>query len=542
MKQPSQYMHKEPCPKCGSRDNVAVYSNGRKKCFGAGCDYILLQHLPTDNAPPEIDGMKSPSKKKSLIQHDTYTSIASRRISQETCAKYDYSVQNTNGTVRHIATYYNDKNQPVAQKIRGAKKKFSWTGDPKETLLYGQQLWKPQKRIVVTEGELDCLSVAQLTNCKWPVVSVPNGAASAPQYIAKALLWLEQFETVVLCFDMDEPGQESAYKCAELLSPGKAAIVTLPSPYKDPSDMLVAGQIEALTTALWAAKPYQPSGVIPGTDLWETVSAPLHEALIRYPFEGLNEKLHGIRNSEMVVLCAGSGLGKTQVAKEIIYHAANNGGKVGCISLEESIRRCAHSIMGLDLNKPIHLPHVYNTIDQDTLHSSFERTIGSGNYYFLEHFGSLDPETLMPKIRYLVKAFGCDTILLDHISMLASGSEAKDERKMIDLLMTNMRTLVQELDIKMIAISHLKRPETGAGHENGAKTSLAQLRGSGGIGQLSDIVIGLERPSQDEDPETANTTTLRILKNRFSGELGIAGKLLYSTDTGRITELEEVEL
>jgi len=47
----------------------------------------------------------------------------------------------------------------------------------------------------------------------------------------------------------------------------------------------------------------------------------------------------------------------------------------------------------------------------------------------------------------------------------------------------------------VIAIVHLRRPE-GTSHEEGGKVSLAQLRGSGSLAQLSDNVIGLERDQQ----------------------------------------------
>jgi twinkle protein len=99
--------------------------------------------------------------------------------------------------------------------------------------------------------------------------------------------------------------------------------------------------------------------------------------------------------------------------------------------------------------------------------------------------------------------------------------------------MTAMRSLVEELGCGMILVSHLKRPE-GKGHEEGAQTSLAQLRGSAAIGQLSDIVIGLERNQQD--PKNKNVTCVRVLKNRFSGETGLATALQYDKDTGRLIE------
>ena len=84
----------------------------------------------------------------------------------------------------------------------------------------------------------------------------------------------------------------------------------------------------------------------------------------------------------------------------------------------------------------------------------------------------------------------------------------------------------------------LKRPES-KGHEEGAATSLAQLRGSGSIAQLSDMVIGLERNGQADDAQERNTTKIRVLKNRFSGITGPACNLLYDLGTGRMTELHE---
>ena len=53
--------------------------------------------------------------------------------------------------------------------------------------------------VVVTEGELDAMSVSQCQNNKFPVVSVPSGAASAKKYIKRELEWLSKFESIILC-------------------------------------------------------------------------------------------------------------------------------------------------------------------------------------------------------------------------------------------------------------------------------------------------------------------------------------------------------
>ena len=68
---------------------------------------------------------------------------------------------------------------------------------------------------------------------------------------------------------------------------------------------------------------------------------------------------------------------------------------------------------------------------------------------------------------------------------------------------------------------------------------MGQLRGSAAIAQLSDCVIGLERNQQDEGD--ANSTVVRVLKNRYSGETGTAGTLSYDIDTCRFNEIETKE-
>jgi twinkle protein len=99
--------------------------------------------------------------------------------------------------------------------------------------------------------------------------------------------------------------------------------------------------------------------------------------------------------------------------------------------------------------------------------------------------------------------------------------------------MTNLRSLAEETQAGIIVVSHLRRPQGDKGHEDGATVSLAQLRGSGAIAQLSDGVVGVERDMQDA--EFGNHVKLRVLKNRFVGDVGMADTLEYSKGTGRMT-------
>ncbi len=151
----------------------------------------------------------------------------------------------------------------------------------------------------------------------------------------------------------------------------------------------------------------------------------------------------------------------------------------------------------------------------------------------------MSEDSLLNVIRTYAKSYDCRWIVLDHLSIVVSEQDGSlDERKAIDAIMTKLRKIVQETGIGLFLISHLRRPQ-GRAHEEGGQVSLSELRGSAAIAQLSDIVIGLERNQQDDDPIIRNQTTLRVIKNRFSGLTGPACKLQYDSDTGRLSEVED---
>jgi twinkle protein len=459
----------------------------------------------------------------------SYQDLIKRGIREDTCRKFGYQVGEYKGRVVQIAPYYDATGALIAQKIRGADKSFSVLGDISTAQLFGANLWNSGKKIVVTEGEVDCLSVSQVQGNKWPVVSVPNGAQGAKKAIAKHLEYLSGFEEVIFMFDMDDPGKKAAAECVQLFEPGKAKIASLP--LKDANECLQAGKGEAIVQAIWNAKAYRPDGIIAGEDLWEEVSHDEVVAAVPYPWSRLTDITRGSRRGELVTLTAGSGVGKSAVVREIAHHLIKQGETVGMIMLEENPKRTALGLMGIELNKPLHLSR--EGISDEDIKRSFMDTVGSGRVYLYNHFGSSDIDNLVSRVRFLARGCGCGWIILDHLSIVVSGLGDGDERRLIDNAMTSLRTLVEETGVGLFLVSHLKRPSDGKGHEEGAKTSLSQLRGSHAIAQLSDMVIGLERNQQGKDP---NVTTLRVLKNRFSGETGEAGYLLYDRDTGRLSE------
>lgn len=427
----------------------------------------------------------------------------------------------------------------VAAKVRKVSTKdFSVQGNWSSSVLFGQNKFnKGGNYVTVCEGELDALAAFQMTGSKYPSVSIRNGAAAAIKDCKANYEWLNSFETIVLCFDNDEPGKKAANEVAELFG-SKVKIFKHSSDYKDACDYLKDKAGAQFVSDWWKAETYTPDGIVAGSTLWEEVCKPVEESSALFPYKGLNELTYGLRPAEFVTVCAGSGLGKSQFLREILWHLIKStDANIGCMFLEESVRKTALSVMSLSIDKPLHLPDT--VISDSEKEAAFNATLGTDRLYFWDNFGSCDIDNVINRIRYLAKACDCKYVFLDHISMVISGQSNGDERKAIDELMTKMRTLVQETGITLIAVSHLKRPES-KGHEEGAATSLAQLRGSGSIAQLSDIVIGLVRNAQAEDTNERNTTRVSVLKNRFSGMTSPhCSSLLYSKDTGRMIEVDE---
>jgi twinkle protein len=341
-------------------------------------------------------------------------------------------------------------------------------------------------------------------------------------------------------FDSDEPGQKAAHDVATKLrvKPGKIKVASLP--LKDANEMLRERRSKELIEAIWAAALVRPDGIINGNQLWEIVSQPLERGL-SYPWARLNEMTYGQRPRELTVWTAGTGVGKSQFIREVAHDlVTRHGQKVGILSLEESVREAALGQMSLAANARLHIPEERDKVPEEDFRKAYEATLGSGDYEFYDHFGSVSADEIIPKLRYLAVACGCKWLILDHISIMISGMAADgDERKRIDELMTRLRSLAEELNVGMHVVSHVRKAKDGA-FEEGAQISLTDLRGSGSIAQIGNTVIAIER-NQQAKTEVRNRSNLRVLKNRFAGTTGHCGQVEY-TAQGRLVEKDALPL
>lgn len=532
----SVFLYHTDCPDCGSSDANGVYSDGHMYCFA--CD----PSVAWKKGDMELtEGYKPSSGKQSsgLLtfgeNSGRYVPLPARGLSADICKKYSYWVGMMQGKMVQVADYYDRSGTKVGQKVRDAEKNFTAIGSVKNDLLFGSQLWSGGKKIVITEGEIDCLSVAQIQDGKYPVVSLPLGAKAAKKTLAANLEYLDQFEEIILMFDMDEPGREAVEQAAPVLPAGKVKVAFI-NGYKDANEALQAKDFRAIQDAIWNAVAFVPAGVVSAKSLKDRT----RESMLKSETEGLlfsscqtlNAMTLGARAGELVMVTSGSGMGKSTFVRQLLLEWGRQGKRVGMAMLEEAVEETVQDLIGLDNN--VRLRQCAELKEQILRDGRFDewydRLFNDDKFHLYDSFAESEEDTLFAKLAYMVDGLDCDVILLDHISIVVSGmDDNSDERKTIDRIMTRLKKFAKTKGVVVVVICHLKNPEKGKSHEEGRPVSITDLRGSGALRQLSDTIIALERNQQGDTP---NVVQLRLLKCRFTGDTGLAGYLEYNKLTG----------
>lgn len=521
----SQLIRKEPCPACGSRDNLARYSDGHAYCFTPGCEH----YEPGEGQ----EGTAKPSRKTpSDLLQGTYTALKARGITEETCRTMGYQRATHGGETVQVANYYHPETRElVGQKIRTKDKTFKVFGKLHDAL-FGWQAWPVGgKKIVITEGEIDALTVSQVQGNKYPVVSLPNGASSAKKAILANMDYLKRFDEVVLMFDMDEPGRTATEQAAKLLGP-RARIAELPR--KDPNETFLEMGAEPIIKAIWNAKVRKPAGLYTGEEVL-TMGEVSIEMGKSYPWESLTAATYGKRPHEMYLIGAGTGCGKTDWMKEDIAHnIAVHGEKCMTIFLEEpSLPLTIATIAGKIDGQLYHIPG--REFDRE----QYERTkrLVAENLLLFKVEDSIEPEDVTELIREAVEGYGVKHVYLDHVTYLLDSSGDGDLAA-TKQLMRSLNDLNKSLPFTLYYVAHLRKKDSKAkSHEEGGRITLDDFAGGKAITQYANFVFGLERSQQD--PDEKDVTTFRILKDRYTGQgTGLTFYLQYDPTTGRKSEVE----
>jgi len=519
------------CESCGSSDANAVYSDGSAYWFSCRKNTAA----GTQDTEVEFNVVQSQLTLDEIEQLpiDTFRGI-SKKVLYNAGVKIEYDDK------RNITSHY----YPVTvnKKIKAYKKRivvtkdFRMIGKAEVPELFNQVNSGKRKNLVITEGEVDCLSILEmLTKAKaqFDVVSIVNGAQSARRNIASNLDFVNKYEKVFIAFDNDEFGIEAAKDVAHIIKPGKAHIVN--SIHKDANEALLKGLIDEYLQDVWSAKVYKPDAFITGEKIWQAFKERSEVKSIAYPdcLKGLNDKLFGMRLGEITLFTSGTGSGKSTVVKETILNLLDKTeDKIGLISLEESIGDTATKLIGMSINKNIRMP---GDVSDEEARKGYEKVFGDERLILLDHQGSVADTSLLDRIEYLA-ALGCNYLILDHITIAVSeGVDGATGNEAVDKVMSSLLKIVKRYNIHLTLISHLRKsPGDAKSFEEGVMPNLDSIKGSGSIKQISFDIIGFARNMMAAEKRDRNIVKFAVLKSRFSGDTGMCGQAIYNVDTGRL--------
>jgi twinkle protein len=547
------FVRKKECPKCTSEgrdrkgDNFAIYKQEDGSydgtCFSCGfysrCDSggsLSSSHDEHDTI--EVQTLKPTDN----IEQMPSITLLDRNIKQDVTSFYGVKSEVVDG--KEIARYYpvTKSGKRTGYKKRILPKDFGAVGDTRDCDMFGQSKFASGGRLlIITEGEEDALATYRICAYKspkktgYPTVSIPTGINNAVKTIKKHLEWVESFDKVVFAFDQEEDALAIAKECASLLEPGKGHVARFSE--KDASAMCTSspGKFTELYNAIWQAEKITPDGLVTSSSTWDAWKNRNNYQSVPLPTEwGLDKILGGIRIGGLYTVGAGTGVGKSTLFKILQLNLwRKTDDNIGVIALEEPLCDSIGMLMGLYLNKRIHIEE--SVVSEEEELRAWTTLFGDDRFIFEQAFGALNDDAMIRKIRFMVNGQGCRYIFLDHLTaltdMYGDGKGSKVEQTA--RLVAKLKNLTQELDCAIIMISHLrKRGDDARSYEEGAVPGLDSLYGAAAIKQYSDAVISIAR-DQRTDP---SVTTYHVLKNRLSGRLGKGNLLVYNYTTGWMEE------
>lgn len=529
----------------------------------------LRYEVSTDSEQREME--KQWDRELALFNSFSVRNLVSRGIEGAIAKMYNVRVGlGKDGKVnRHFYPIYDEDMELVGAKCRNLPKDFrtgklgrTWG----KTKLFGQNTGKivadsggRRDVLLIVGGECDAMAAQQMLcesrkNTKWEgnlfhVWSVTKGEYSI-QEIADNLKHIKKFNKVILAFDNDEVGQELTIKAVQLIRE-KAHVLQYPEGCKDANQCLLEEREAEFVDAWWNAGRPEISSIKTIDDLWEQATATV-EMGISWPWPSLTRETFGIRPHNLYVIGGGPGVGKTEVAKEVIQHLTDHHNElVGVIFMEEPAHVTARVLAGKYINKKIHLPK--NAVkkghqdwdegrdytDEDAVRALLHLK-NKNKIRIADCKGDTSISNILAMMEQL-RAMGCKYIFIDNLTTIShEGKEGSV--KAIDESMKRFGTYMQEEEVSIFLLSHLAKPDDSrTPYEEGGVVRLGDFRGSQSIAFWATFMIAVERNTVGDAGEKL-ITYLRCVKDRLTGQAtGKTVLLRGNTKTGRLLEPDSHE-
>lgn len=541
VKQKGNELFFEYCPRCkGGGHDKETFSinldNGAFKCFRASCDYHghfveLARDVGFKLEDEEQKQYRKLPQKKVESKPKAIEYLEKRGISAETCKKYNITVQTNNDNIL-VFPFYDE--QGVMQFVKYRKADFNkekdknkeWCEKDTKPILFGMAQCKDFERLIITEGQIDSLSVAEcgFDNC----VSVPTGAMGFT-WLTNCWDWICKFKEVVVFGDY-EKGKITLIETLEKRLKTVVKCVR-PDDYlceKDANDILRKYGKEAIRKAVENAELRDVKYVkrLANVENRNLKDLPKIETGIRE----LDRTCGGLLLGHVTLLSGKRGEGKSTFMSQIVAEAIEQGNAVFVYS-GELPNYHFKNWLDLQIAGGNHIETEINKFGDEEYYLSQETVEKINKWYYDKAFifdsdaiPEDDYEGLLSTIADTICRYGIKLVCIDNLMTALECDARTDLFREQSSFVKKLEKMAQAYDVSIILVAHPKKTQGEFDNDT--------VSGSSDITNAVSYVWNYERGKDEE-----STGKIMVTKNRVSGQLltgDNAIKVYYSGKSKRI--------
>lgn len=459
-----------------------------------------------------------------------------------------------------VFNFYDTNDVLTMVKYRPARTVEKHSGQPKtwcqkdadtSALLFNMNRVNTSKPLLITEGETDCASAIEAGYIN--TVSVPLGAGNL-HWIEENWDWLNNFESIIIWSDNDEPGIKMRKECIYRLGTWRTKYISTPEflekengkrvPLKDINDCLQVGGKEFVMNLISEAKDVPVKSVVDYSEIEELDISQMDG--VKTGIKPLDDELLKIFYGTLTVLSGRPGSGKTSIIDQTIARTIDDGSPVFLFSKEMPERMSANW---------------FNTIIAGR-RNMVERTSRDNRKYYIvpqaiqkkmqAYYNKKlfiyrddepnDVDSVLKSAEECVRKFGCKLIVLDNLMMIDLNCSESDKNTAQTNLINALIKFAAKFNVAVVLIAHPRKTQ-----DTNSDIEMYDISGTSNIINLAMRSIGLRRVSKKEknDPKSKwhnYDVVLTVIKDRLLGKADFQMGLWYDLTSRRFyTDYDEYD-
>nr|DAE83815.1 MAG TPA: DNA directed DNA polymerase [Bacteriophage sp.]DAJ72774.1 MAG TPA: DNA directed DNA polymerase [Caudoviricetes sp.] len=422
------------------------------------------------------------------------------------------------------------------EKHSGQSKTWCQKDSDTSSLLFNMNRVNTSKPLLITEGETDCASAVEAGYIN--TVSVPLGAGNL-HWIEENWEWLNNFDSIVIWSDNDEPGIKMRKECIYRLGTWRTKYISTPEffkkdngkevPLKDINDCLQVGGKDFVMNLISEAKDVPVKSVVDYSEIEELDVSQMDG--VKTGIKPLDDELVKLFYGTLTILSGRPGSGKTSLIDQAIAETIDGGNPVFLYSKELPERLSANW---------------FNTIIAGR-RNMVEKQSNNGKKYYVVPFAiqkkmqsfynkklfiykddeSNDFESVLKSAEECVRKFGCKLIVLDNLMMIDLKCDESDKNTAQTNFINLLIKFAVKFNVAVVLIAHPRKTQ-----DSNSDIEMYDIAGSSNIINLAMRSIGLRRVSKKEKADTKckwknYDVVLTVMKDRMFGKSDVQVGLWY---------------